>query len=159
MSKSNNALLWETLKGIGDREKRLSPFLNHLTLWRSTLTFFNSSTQSMQEGLGTLAKGGRIRGGKALPVRSEGTRYFLLSRSGTLALGAFSTITWEKRQTVGMKTTESNLAFFLPHPTAALFEVNLSRPKQLFHFLFLLTPYKMYGQMGFLSKVIVLLVK
>lgn len=28
-----------------------------------------------------------------LPVRSEGTRYFLLSRSGTLAFGAFSTIT------------------------------------------------------------------
>lgn len=31
-----------------------------------------------------------------LPVRSEGTRYFLLSRSGTLALGAFSTITWKE---------------------------------------------------------------
>lgn len=30
---------------------------------------------------------------KPLPVRSEGTRYFLLSRSGTLALGAFSTMT------------------------------------------------------------------
>lgn len=30
---------------------------------------------------------------RPLPVRSEGTRYFLLSRSGTLALGAFSTMT------------------------------------------------------------------
>lgn len=30
---------------------------------------------------------------RLLPVRSEGTRYFLLSRSGTLALGAFSTMT------------------------------------------------------------------
>lgn len=33
-----------------------------------------------------------------LPVRSEGTRYFLLSKSGTLALGAFSTITWKERE-------------------------------------------------------------
>lgn len=33
-----------------------------------------------------------------LPVRSEGTRYFLLSRSGTLAFGAFSTITWRERE-------------------------------------------------------------
>lgn len=30
---------------------------------------------------------------RPLPVRSEGTRYFLLSRSGTLAFGAFSTMT------------------------------------------------------------------
>lgn len=33
-----------------------------------------------------------------LPVRSEGTRYFLLSKSGTLALGAFSTITWKETE-------------------------------------------------------------
>ena len=57
---------------------------------------------------------------RALPVRSEGTRYFLLSRSGTLALGAFSTITWEERQRVGMKTAESNLVCCLLHPTIAL---------------------------------------
>lgn len=35
---------------------------------------------------------------KPLPVRSEGTRYFLLSRSGTLALGAFSTMTWKENR-------------------------------------------------------------
>lgn len=35
-----------------------------------------------------------------LPVRSEGTRYFFLSRSPILALGAFSTITWFKKRGV-----------------------------------------------------------
>lgn len=35
---------------------------------------------------------------KPLPVRSEGTRYFLLSRSGTLALGAFSTMTLKENR-------------------------------------------------------------
>lgn len=33
-----------------------------------------------------------------LPVRSEGTRYFFLSRSPILALGAFSTITCVQRK-------------------------------------------------------------
>ena len=74
----------------------------------------------------------------ALPVRSEGTRYFLLSRSGTLALGAFSTITWEERQRVGMKTAESNLVPALLHPPAALPEVDLSGPHKMFPFLFFL---------------------
>ena len=69
-------------------------------------------------GKGLLWEKGQGRD-RALPVRSEGTRYFLLSRSGTLALGAFSTITWEERQRVGMKTAESNLVCYLLHPTIA----------------------------------------
>lgn len=80
--------------------------------------------------------GGSCQGREgALPVRSEGTRYFLLSRSGTLALGAFSTITWEEKQKVGIKTAESNLVFSPLHPTVALSEVSLSRADTAFPFL------------------------
>ena len=58
--------------------------------------YLPSSPQSHahRRGLGRLCSGRKGQGrDRALPVRSEGTRYFLLSRSGTLALGAFSTIT------------------------------------------------------------------
>ena len=106
------------------------------------------------------AVGGRVGGDRALPVRSEGTRYFLLSRSGTLALGAFSTITWEDRQRVGMKTAESNQCYLLstPYKCPYLKWVSLGAI-QLFHLLFSLTLYKMYGETNFLNKVIILLLK
>lgn len=57
---------------------------------------------------------------QCLPVRSEGTRYFFLSRSPILALGAFSTITWKRekreRSQINQSTcsTEPKLRF---HPS------------------------------------------
>ena len=125
--------------------------------------YLPSSPQSHahRRGLGRLCSGRKGQGrDRALPVRSEGTRYFLLSRSGTLALGAFSTITWEDRQRVGMKTAESNQCYLLstPYKCPYLKWVSLGAI-QLFHLLFSLTLYKMYGETNFLNKVIILLLK
>ena len=94
----------------------------------SVLPLLKPTIAFTQEGLGRLCCGRKGQGrDRALPVRSEGTRYFLLSRSGTLALGAFSTITWEERQRVGMKTAESNQYVSFYTLQLPLSEVSFSR--------------------------------
>lgn len=120
--------------------------LSSPTIWRIPPDFFNSTfsqPHNLRHAGGTKKAIGQeqVEREKALPVRSEGTRYFLLSRSGTLALGAFSTITWW-----GGEQKEQNLVFFLPHPTVLLFEVSLSRPIKTFPFL--IPPYLLQKPMG-----------
>lgn len=78
--------------------------------------------------------GRRVWGGKSITSEVRGHQVLPLVQIGHPGLRSLLHNHLGGRR-VRMKDTESNLVFFLPHPTVALFEVHLSRPTKMFPFL------------------------